>query len=54
MLWPLSFIPRGALGSFDLPDVYAALGRRLEGKSRTLDARMRTVPPRARAVRARK
>lgn len=27
--WPLSSLPRGVLRSFDLPDVYRALGRRL-------------------------
>ena len=28
--WPLSSLPRGVLRAFDLPDVYRALGRRLE------------------------
>lgn len=30
--WPLSSLPRGVLRSFDLPDVYRALGKRLELK----------------------
>jgi len=40
MLWPLSALPRGALRSFDLPEVYAALGSRLR-KGPSLDARMK-------------
>jgi hypothetical protein len=31
--WPVSAFPRGILKHFDLPDVYAALGKRLTKKS---------------------
>ncbi|MCF6174409.1 MAG: acetylxylan esterase [Victivallaceae bacterium] len=32
-LWPLSVMPRGILEKFDLPDIYTALGTRLETQS---------------------
>ena len=38
--WPLSCLPRGVLGHFDLPDVHRALGRRLT-KEKPWDALMR-------------
>ena len=44
--WPLSALLRGCLLHFDLPDIYAALGKRLT-KARPWDARTAREPQRA-------